>query len=302
MTAGATATAPNGVCAFCHAEARLRESHVLPAFVYRWLRGHSGTGHIRQTDNPNRRVQDGLKLPWLCGECEGHFSRYETAFATKVFHPWHAGTYQIPYDDWLLKFCVSVSWRVLRFARGRNRNASYTDEQRALMDQAEARWRAFLRDKEPHPGAFEQHLLIFDVIEDTTVPNLPTNVNRFMTGAVTLDIVGSERSLMTFAKLGRFTIFGIIQKGPGQWEGTKVHVKHGLLKPGKLVVPAGLIHLFREKAALASGAMAAVSQAQRAKVNKHILDNLEAFAASDQFASIAADARIFGEDAVLWKS
>lgn len=296
------ATEPNGICAFCDSEARLRESHVLPAFVYRWLRSRSGTGHIRQTDNPNRRVQDGLKLPWLCGDCEAQFSRYETAFATKLFHPWHGGTYQIPYDDWLLKFCVSVSWRVLRFARGRNKEASYTETQQALMDQAETSWRAFLQNRAPHPGEFEQHLLIFDVIEDTTVPDLPTNINRFMTGAVTLDIVGSDSSLMTFAKLGRFIIFGIIQKGSGQWEGTKVHVKHGLLKPGKFVVPAGLLNLFREKAVLASEAMATLSPMQRAKVDKHILENLEGFAASEQFASIAADARMFGEDAVLWKS
>jgi hypothetical protein len=297
----ATAAKPNGVCAFCNAEARLRESHVLPAFVYRWLRSRSGTGHIRQSDNPNRRVQDGLKLPWLCGDCEGQFSRYETAFATKVFHPWHAGTYRIAYDGWMMKFCVSVSWRVLRFARGRNKDASYTDEQQALMDKAEVCWRAFLRDEKPHPGDFEQHLLIFDNIAETTIPDLPTNMNRFMSGTVTLDIVGSERSLMTFAKLGRFIIFGIIQKGPGQWEGTKVHVKHGLLKPAKFVVPAGLLSLFRQKAALASEAFAAMSPAQRAKVDKHVLDNLETFAASDQFKSIAADARMFGENAVLWK-
>lgn len=295
-------TEANGVCAFCEVKARLRESHVLPAFVYRWLRGRSGTGHMRQTDNPNQRVQDGLKLPLLCGDCEGLFSRYETAFATKVFHPWHAGTYQIPYEEWMLKFCVSVSWRVLRFARGRSSNASYTTEQHALMDQAASRWRAFLRDEEPHPGAFEQHLLIFDLIEETSIPDLPTNMNRFMAGAVTLDIVGSDRSLMTFAKLGRFTIFGIVQRGPGQWEGTKVHVRHGLLKPDKFVVPAGLLHLFRQKAALVSESFTAMSPTQRAKVDKHVLDNPDAFAKSDQFKSIEADARMFGEGAVLWKS
>ena len=291
----------NGTCAFCGKETRLRESHVLPAFVFRWLRGRSGTGHIRQTDNPNRRVQDGLKLPWLCGECEGHFSRYETAFATKVFHPWHTGQIQIPYEDWLLKFCVSVSWRVLRFARGRNAEAKYTKEQQLLMDQAEERWRAFLCEEQPHPGPFEQHLLIFDTIEHTTISNLPKNMNRFMTGAVTLDIVGSDLSLMTFAKLGRFSIFGIIQKGSNRWEGTKVHVQHGLLKPGKFVVPIGLINLFREKAHLASEAVNSLSPAQRAKVNNHVQNNLEAFAASEQFKAIAADARMFGVDAVLWK-
>src|SRR3546814_6050943 len=59
----APATKPTGICAFCDSDEPLRESHVLPAFVFRWLRGRSGTGHMRNTDNPNRRVQDGLKLP-----------------------------------------------------------------------------------------------------------------------------------------------------------------------------------------------------------------------------------------------
>jgi hypothetical protein len=153
----------------------------------------------------------------------------------------------------------------------------------------------------PHPAEFEQHLLIFDIIESTNLSNLPTNFNRFMTGAVTLDIVGSERSVMTFAKLGRFIIFGMIQKGPNQWDGTKVHVKHGLLKPGKISIPAGLLDLFREKAENVATAMSKISSVQRAKIDKHILDNLDAFAESDQFASIRADASMFGEHAVLWK-
>jgi hypothetical protein len=291
----------DGTCAFCDEQKPLKDSHVLPAFVYRWLRSRSGTGHIRNTENVNRRVQDGLKFPWLCGDCEGQFNRYETPFATKIFHPWHAGEYRITYEEWLLKFCVSVSWRVLKFARGHNKNALYSKVQEALMDRAEARWRAFLKDEAPHPAEFEQHLLIFDIVESTNVSDLPNNFNRFMTGAVTLDIVGSERSVMTFAKLGRFMIFGMIQKGPNQWEGTKVHVKHGLLTPGKLTIPAGLLDLFREKAESVSTKMSNISPVQRAKIDKHILDNLDAFAGSDQFASMKADALMFGEEAVLWK-
>src|SRR3546814_11484188 len=102
------------------------------------------------------------------------------------------------------------------------------------MDDADVRWRAFLRGAEPHPGPFEQHLLIFDMIEDTTVPDLPHNINRFLTGAVTFDIVGSDRSLITFAKLGRLTIFGIIKKRSHRREGSKIHIKHGQRKPRKI--------------------------------------------------------------------
>ncbi|HEY8137520.1 MAG TPA: hypothetical protein VIF61_06745 [Methylocystis sp.] len=292
----------DGTCPLCGEHKSLRNSHVLPAFVYRWLRDRSGaTGHIRSTENPNLRVQDGLKFPWLCGDCEGLFSKHETAFATKVFHPWHSGEYRIAYEEWLLKFCVSVSWRVLRFARGRNKAAPYSEEQKALLDKAEARWRAFLKGEVSNPAEFEQHLLISDIIESATVPRLPNNFNRFMTGAVTLDIVGSERSVMTYAKLGRFTIFGIVQKGPNQLEGTKVHVRHGLVNPYNVVIPAGLFHVFIEKAAFAATAMTNISPAQRAKIDKNVRDNIDAFAESDQFASMRADALMFGEHAVLWK-
>jgi hypothetical protein len=98
-------------------------------------------------------------------------------------------------------------------------------------------------------------------MESTTIPDLPDNMNRFMTGAVTLDIVGSEQSLMTFSKFGRFTIFGLIQKGPNRWEGTKIHVKNGLIKPGRFTVPAGLVPLFREKALRAAEEMDTMSSA-----------------------------------------
>ena len=106
---------------------------------------------------------------------------------------------------------------------------------------------------------------------------------------------------MTFAKMGRFMIFGIIQKGLNPWEGTKLHVKDGFLKPGRFVIPTGLIDLFREKANASSEAMAQISDQQRAKIDKRIQENLDVFAASDQFASIIADAEMFGVDAVISK-
>ncbi len=169
------------------------------------------------------------------------------------------------------------------------------------MDQAEERWRAFLNNQVPHPASFEQHLLIFDFVEQTDIDDLPPNFNRFMSGAVTLDIVGSERTLMTYAKLGRFSVFGIIQKGPNSWEGTKIHVKHGVLKPNNVKIPLGLLDLFKAKAANIHAAFKNISSHQREKIDANIAQNIEQFSLSDQFESILADARIFGDQAVLWK-
>ncbi len=122
-----------------------------------------------------------------------------------------------------------------------------------------------------------------------------------MTGAITLDIVGSPRSLMTYAKLGRFNIFGIIQMGPNKWAGTKVHVREGIIKPDQFVIPAGLLDLFREKAKLAADGLNAMSRKQRDKVQQNVDGNFERFVASDQFRSIMADAEMFGRDAVTTK-
>ena len=191
---------------------------------------------------------------------------------------------------------------MLKYCKGLNPNHIYTQEQESLAQQTEATWRAFLLDQTPHPGPFEQHLLIFDTIEETTVPDLPNNINRFLMGAVTMDIVGSSKSMLTYAKLGRFTIFGIVQNGKDKWEGTKIHVKHGLMKPGRTVVPYGLIELFREKATHTKEAYESISDLQHEKIDAAALENIDRAIGSDQLASMIADANMFGEHAILRKA
>ena len=57
---------PPGQCRLCGAVSELQESHVLPAFIYRWLRDTSANGHMRSGEMPNKRIQDGHKRYWLC--------------------------------------------------------------------------------------------------------------------------------------------------------------------------------------------------------------------------------------------
>src|SRR5271169_2274152 len=108
---------PTGRCYLCQSDSDLQSSHILPAFVYRWLRESSGNSPIRATTAPNLRVQDGIKRYWLCAACEERFSRFETAFANNLFYPYlDASARPFQYSRWLLQFCTSVSWRVLRLA------------------------------------------------------------------------------------------------------------------------------------------------------------------------------------------
>lgn len=65
---------------------------------------------------PNQRAQDGIKRHWLCSPCETVLSRSERSFATQFFHPYlEASDKRFHYGAWLIHFCTSSSWRVLRF-------------------------------------------------------------------------------------------------------------------------------------------------------------------------------------------
>jgi hypothetical protein len=288
-------------CGFCSKEARLQNSHVLPAFLFRWLRERGLTGHIRFSENPNRRVQDGIKKPWFCLECEMLFSGYETAFASKFFYPWVGGTHRIAYDDWLLRFCISISWRVLNHCKSDNPLAAYSATQDQLSREASDTWHKFLNGKVEHPGRFECHLIAWDDIGDTTIPNLPSNINRYLQGAIEMDIVGTNSTLYTFAKMGPAMLFGVIQKGSDLWDGTKVHVKHGIFEQRKIVLPLALTGLLRDKAKKTQEIYSSISDAQKEKINAIVDSDLGRVADSGQLKSLLADARLFGDDAILRK-
>jgi hypothetical protein len=110
--------AVQGICRLCRCEAQLRESHIIPRFVFDWQKRTSSTGYLRLGQQINRRQQDGLKHPFLCAECEARFNAWETPFATHMFLPYHEQDVQrIEFDSWLLKFCVSISWRAVTYLR-----------------------------------------------------------------------------------------------------------------------------------------------------------------------------------------
>jgi hypothetical protein len=67
-----------GVCALCKRDVPLVESHILPAFIFRWKKETSATGYLRNSQNPKKRVQDGLKVPLLCIDCERLFNSFDT--------------------------------------------------------------------------------------------------------------------------------------------------------------------------------------------------------------------------------
>jgi hypothetical protein len=183
---------PKGRCRLCDAESELQLSHVLPAFAIRWLKESSGSGHIRRSDAPNLRVQDGEKRRWLCISCEGLLGQSETIFAGELFHPYTNGkASQFDYGPWLLRFCVSVSWRVLLFQRDETAvMKDYAPDTVARCNEAESTWRTFLLGQLPNPGRFQQHLLpLNEIAEISGQPdNLSSYINRYFMRTIDMDL------------------------------------------------------------------------------------------------------------------
>jgi len=82
--------------------------------VFRAIKSDSPTGFFRNPNNPNRRLQDGDKLPLLCAACEQRFGEAEREFETNVFSAFHkTDRDHFSYGPWLHYFMTSLAWRTL---------------------------------------------------------------------------------------------------------------------------------------------------------------------------------------------
>lgn len=288
------------LCRLYNAEATLQHSHILPAFVFRWMRESSGGGYLRLGMTPNRRVQDGLKRHWLCVDCEKLFSRAETNFSNKVFYPYKSdSSSRIIYGEWLLRFCVSVSWRVLQFYKEEISLNSLGAGVTSRITEAEAAWKAFLLAQQQHPGPFRQHLLPFDTIESIrSRQDLSPNLNRYLMRTTDMDLCGGETVSFVYSKLGRFVILGFIrQDRPNQWQGSRVHLRTGQIEPRKYTINRGLFDYLNARARLVAELQSGISPRQAQKSDEARRTNVENYVESDEFLAMLNDLRMFGEAA-----
>lgn len=100
-------------CELCGDEADLRDSHVIPRFVFKHLKKTGATPFLRKVVEPDERFQD-HKEQLLCAKCEQHLNRFESPFAGYIYHPYQRGEKTVfQYDDWLYHFILSVNWRLI---------------------------------------------------------------------------------------------------------------------------------------------------------------------------------------------
>jgi hypothetical protein len=289
----------NGRCGLCGKEKQLIESHIIPSFVFKWLKESSVTGRFRHGETINKRVQDGTKLYLLCWDCEQLFGKWEGIFANQVFMPLHQNKPIKRYGTWLLKFSTSVSWRVLTFFKNHLDLNHCTDNLLKSVDKALKIWQEFLLDKRLHPGDCEQHLLPFrGLIDKHNDPKMPSNFNRYISRSVDIDVACSKTTAFVYAKMCRILLIGFIEMDHRErWRHTMVHVNHGILEKRHYKVPMIVSDFMYYKARRLQEVQKKISGRQWKQIGQDYEKKPDKIKNSEMFKAITQDFILFGEEA-----
>lgn len=288
----------HGICALCQDETNLKESHLIPKFVGKWLKRTSATGYLRDIDNINKRQQDIPKEYLLCHNCEILFSGWEKLFAEQIFLPsLDKELYISSYNEWLSKFCASLSWRTLISIK--RQNNGFNDESDYFLkqtNQAETHLRDFLLGNTSNLDQYEQHIFPLTEIEKPHESlNFPPNINRYFLRSIGIDVLTGDKNIYTFTKLPTFLIIGISSKYSKQMRASRVALKQGTLRPSNLVMPEYLLGYMKDKAREIQVKVSGISEDQSNKVYETVISNLDKSADSKSFEAMMHDYNIFGD-------
>lgn len=203
-------------CALCRQTRPLLNSHAIPAFAVRWIKETAASPYLRGAENPNLRRQDIGTIKLLCKECETRFSRDEGIFSENIFNPYvrdeldekGCGQGQIKafqYGPWLLRFAISLQWRVLATRPNRSKNE-------AVLGGVEEIWRKFLLGERGDTGIWENHMLFLQSLGGAAIPTdlkLGSKVNMYIMHSVDATTVTSDngRYLGIYSKIGPIAFY-----------------------------------------------------------------------------------------------
>lgn len=200
------------VCKLCQNNPELVDSHIIPDFVGRWIKNTSGTGKLRNPETINKRVQDLVKCKLLCSECESIFQKYEDYFSKNIFKPFLMSYLpEFQYDNRLLKFIVSLSWRILVYSMPDIRWK--TEKHKIQAEQAEKVWRDFLFEDKNFDD-YEHNLLLLRFVQGSPIISGTTvDINWYFFRSVDGTIAQNADEAFTYVKIPGFVFISPLREG-----------------------------------------------------------------------------------------
>ncbi len=226
-------------CRLCGAKGPLKESHIIPRFIGKWMKSTSPTPYLRYGADKEKRQQDLFTIRLLCDSCEIVFSNWETRFASDVFHPSTGGQSVFPYGQWLVSFAASLSWRALQFRK--SMDILEQAEVDATLAKMESHLADFLLGNEKHVGEFTQHIYHVSGLAAPVYPGSPM-LNRYLTRTVEIDFLRSEdlSEVMVYVKLPMFVFFSVAASKYRKWMESSRIKKRSILAPKTHELPQSI--------------------------------------------------------------
>ena len=268
----------NKMCALCSNTAKLEKSHIIPKFVFKFLKKDSFTGRMRVTAEPNKAVQDGEKVDLLCDECESIFQKVETYFSNKVFRPYKLGEFkELKYEDSkIFDFITSVNWRILYAELNVNLNSkenSFNSRQLAILQRDEEIMRNYLLGKRKDLCNIENHLFFSDKVTGMGV--LEKDLLSVAKESVQGYVVSSadEKSFYVLTNLLGVYIITILKRSKKEvWKNTYIKKDGGKIKEPKIVKS----DLFKEELLYAATQFEIARNKLSSTQKKQLIEKIEA--------------------------
>lgn len=151
-------------CKLCKKESELQESHIIPKFVFKWLKTTSATGLLRKSINPNLPIQDGIKEKLLCKACEQKFCLFESHFAKNIFYPYQRDKkINFNIDKNIHLFAISLSWRIGYYSLNSLKGfENFQPNMFPYFKKAMSHWE-YVLNEEVIDDTYEHHISFFDL-------------------------------------------------------------------------------------------------------------------------------------------
>lgn len=275
-----------GKCRLCSEIKELRESHVFPKFIFKWIKSTGGR-FLRSPENPNIRFQDGLKQYFLCETCEAKFSSAEKYFSENIFNPYlEDGRCDDKYSARLFYFLISISWRILwQYLESCKQNKFQFAN---LLIEAEEKWRMFLlHGNRPDPYN-EVHLIFTDIVSGEEQP--VENLNVYLTRAIDGTIVSNSTICALYSKFSRFISFASITPfDQSMWINTRVNIDGGFLKMPQTMNDGVLGEFILDRARFIGQSKGHLSDKQNKAIGEEIFKYPSKYIESDYGRAMLAD-------------
>jgi len=277
----------NTYCKLCSKEKPLELSHIIPSFIYKWLKNTSATGYFRDYESPNVRRQDGIKIKLLCGECEDLLNIYETEFSKKIFYKYVSeeldqyGVAQskisyFDYSDWLLRFIISIHWRIA--VTDKLTAEDYGEKLYELKNTQMECWRQFLLKERNNTGVNETYILFLQNLASafgSWPENLSDKINNYVLRSIDATSASSSTKIALYSKLGPIAFFTTIK--PSSMKNVRdIRVKmRGRIKTAQHLDNEEINNFIFIDRPNQIAPMYKISEKQQSKINETLLKNPE---------------------------